>query len=251
MAKLKAKVAKLEEVQESAREFYTKGDDGAFYLDADGVDDMPAVIGLKRNRDLLKEEKKSLEEKHSAAVKTLEEKIEALEKGNKGGKNDEKIADLENKLKQLQTQAATEKSEIEGKLEKERGALRGAHRRSEIAAALAKHGGNPKFLMHLLEPHVKVDLDGESYKVTVIGADGSPRIKSTADPVFTVDDLVAEAKANKDYAGAFASAAGNGSGAADGRGGAAAPGTVRAGSKEYFANLDKVASGQLKVTPAT
>ena len=251
MAKLKAVVAKIEDVEEKARDYYTKGADDRFYLDAEGVDDLPVVVGLKRNRDELKSEKLRVEQQRSTDIAALETKIAALEKGNGGGKNDEKIAELENRIKQLTTTSAAEIAARDSQLAKGADAQRRYIRNAEITKALAKQRGNPKFLAHLIEGQVKVDLDGENYRVQVVDASGNPRIKNSMNEAVSIDDLVSEMKANKEYAGAFDATGGSGSGAVGSGGGSTeTSGAVRAGSKEYFANLEKVASGAVAVLPA-
>ena len=192
MAKLKAVVAKIEDVEEKARDYYTKGADDRFYLDAEGVDDLPVVVGLKRNRDELKSEKLRVEQQRSTDIAALETKIAALEKGNGGGKNDEKIAELENRIKQLTTTSAAEIAARDSQLAKGADAQRRYIRNAEITKALAKQRGNPKFLAHLIEGQVKVDLDGENYRVQVVDARGDRHAlgidpRTLADAVLGID----------------------------------------------------------------
>lgn len=246
---LKSRIAKLEDVVEALRAEYVKGDDGAYYLSVDDVDSLPAVRGLKSKRDELLAEKKALETKFAGVdiddLKAAKTKLAEFEKGNAGGKNDEKIAALESRIAQLTQTAQQEKAQLEAKAN---GAIAEKDqyiRRSEIRGVLAKHNGNVKFLEHALEPMLRV-IDG---KVVVVDEAGNPKIKNSMNESMTLEDLVVGLKANPEYGGAFGANPQGGSGAQGSGGGSSgsAPGTVKPGSKEYFANLEKVAKGEMKI----
>lgn len=258
MAKLKAKIEKLEDVGEALREYYTKGSDGAFYLDADGVDDMPAVVGLKRNSDELKREKDRIAAKAAADTQALESKIADLEKRNKGGQNDERIAELEARVKQVQAAAQQEKAAMEKQLADGLEAQKAFIRKSVISTALADPdvAGDPLFLEHIMAPHLKIEVEHGQPKITVLDGNGNPRIKSTADPVFTAKDLALELKAQPRFGGAFKATTTGGSGAGgntgSGAGGGKAKGTISRSDPQYGTllarNADKIAKGEITVT---
>lgn len=241
---LKSKITKLEDVAESLRAEYTKGDDGAFYLNVESPDDLPAVRGLRKNRDDLRTEKEALAAKYAGVdIDSLKAEIATLKEGNKGGRNDAEISALTSQLKQLKDAAAAEKTTLEKDRDSARAEKDNYIRKAEIRGVLNKHDGNPIFLEHLLEGQLKV-VDG---KAVVVDSSGNPRIKNSLNEPLTLDDLVLDLKAKPEFGGAFKAPSTNGSGAGAGNGSGAKPGTVKAGSKEYFANLDKVASGELKI----
>lgn len=252
---LKGVYAKIEDVPETLREHYTKGDDGRAYLNvAEGLDDLPAVRGLRISRDEFREEKKKLVEKYAGVdieeLKAAKAKLAELEAGNRGGKNDEKIAQLESTISQLTKSAAQEKAALEAERDQARFEKDSYIIESEIRGALGEPDikGNRLFLEHLLKPMTKY-VNG---KAVIVDEKGNVRLKSSMGEPLTPADVLRDWKANRqDLAPAFATSGGSGSGAAGSGGGSGtAVGTVRAGSKEYFANLDKVAKGELKIAPA-
>lgn len=225
---LKAKIAKLEDVVEAFRGEYTKGEDGAYYLAVDGIESIPAVVAIQRKREEVGLLNRQLKEKYDGVdiddLKAAKVKLAELEAGNRGGKNDEKIVELTNTVKQLTAQAASEKAALEEKVTKAVSEKDRYIRKAEIVRELQAAGGNPTFLEHHLEPMLRV-VDG---KVVVVDDSGNPRIKNSMNEPLTLKDVIADLKTKPEFGGAFASQAAGGSGASGGSGGGSAlpPGTV-------------------------
>lgn len=167
--------------------------------------------GLKTNAAELLREKKAAEARAKAYEKlgkTPEEIQSALEAQAKveeqrlldSGKWREATAAREAQL----IEAATKReAELNGKLTKRDGQLFDVLARNEAQAAIVRADGR----LTLLEPHVirnlkVVEEEGEPPRVQVVDGKGVPRIKGTGQPM-TVDDLVLEMRANKDFESAF------------------------------------------------
>lgn len=249
MAKLKAVVDKLEDVPESAREFYTKTEDGRFLADIEGVDAMPAVRGLVSKRDELLGKLKEVTTKYDGIdpeeARSLKGEIEKLRKG--GGDSTAKVAELEARIKQLTETSATEVKAAKEAAAKESAAAQRYFMRSEINRVLAAHGGDPDLLSHLIEGQVKVVRVGDDFKLSVVDAQGHPRIKNAANETMTVDDLIPALKEKKPAA--FAAQTPSGSGASGGPAPAPAGAkTIKASDKAAISkNIKGIADGSVTV----
>lgn len=244
---LKAKIAALTEVAESLRNEYAAGSDGAFYLNVSDVDELPAVRGISRKRDELLAEKVALKAKFDGVdldeIKTMRAELVDLKAGNKGGKNDEKIAELNNTITQMKKAAADEKAAADAATAEIRTEKDRYIRKSEIASVLLKHDGNPNFLEHHLEGRLKV-VDG---KVVVVDANGNPQVKNSLNETMTLEDIVVDMKGKPEWAPAFKTDAKGGSGAQGSTQSSSPSGTFRRNEPGAFAkNAQALIDGKAK-----
>lgn len=212
----KAVVANLEGLSEQLQAEYKQGEDGRFYLNVDGVDELPAVRGLKSKNTELLDKLAKLKADHEALGVTADELAELRRKAaeaNGKGPNAEKVAELEARLAEVRRNAEAEVASAKAEVEKERAANRKAVRDAAIASAIANAGANPKIAKHI-EDMFDVRLnDSGAYEVVVV-KDGQPRFKGSMGDHMTADDLLAELKGNDEYGIFFPPPGGGGSGAA-------------------------------------
>lgn len=245
---LKAVLASLDGLAESLQAEYTKGDDGRFYLSVEGVDDMPAVVGLRQSKQTILDEKKQLEKKLEALGVSTPEEIEALRTAAKQN-NSDKVKELEGKLAQASENAQKEIAKAKELAEAEQAAARSYFEDGEITRAISAAKGVPELLSHVVRGHIKTERsDDGKFALRVLGKDGQPRIKnSNADP-FGLDDLVAELRQDPKYGRAFEAEGKGGSGALPSNGGGGGGKTINAGDMDAFgANLEAIAKGDVTV----
>lgn len=225
---LKAKLATLDGLNEAVQAEYTKGDDGQFYLDVQGVDDMPAVAGLRRkNTELMDEvkgvkrvlkrheliEDRIVEDDLDAALGGLKEKATKKPEG-----GDKKLEDArkewEAEKAAISTNAQKEVAKAKEEAAAELEAARNYFLDGEVTRAVAAQKGVPELLGHIIRGHLDVQRgeDGR-FSLRVLGADKQPRIKDSAGNPFTLDDLVGELKADPKFGRAFESSGTTGGGA--------------------------------------
>ncbi|MFW6084878.1 MAG: hypothetical protein ACODAA_06665 [Gemmatimonadota bacterium] len=217
MAKLQAVIGSLDDLDESLHDFYEKGDDGKFYLNVHGVDAMPAVRGLKQNKQELLAEKKELQEKLDALDVTPEELTKLRERAEAAGDEDvEKVREeYERKLEAVRTQAKKEVEGAKSEAEKAVQAARNYAIDAEIGRALNEAEGEPALLSHIMREKMDARIregDRLAFDVVVLGEDGEPKIKDSNANPFTAVDLATELKGNPKYQGAFKSSGTTGSG---------------------------------------
>lgn len=226
---LSAVVASLDSVPEALREHYQKGDDGRHYLNVNGVDDMPAVAGLKRKNTELLTEKKAVQEKLDALGVTPEELADLRKRAEvQGGdqKLDEarKAWDAEKAAMSAAAQKETAKWKEEADAERE--AARNYFLDAEITKAVTEAKGVPELLGHVIRGQLDVQrTDGNKFNLRVLGPDGQPRIKDSQGNPYALSDLVADLKQDPKYGRAFEASGAAGSGAtgsSGSRGGGAA-----------------------------
>lgn len=224
---LRAVIAKLDDVAENLRGFYVKGDDGRFYLDAEGVDDMPAVRGLKSALEKERTEFKGFKQKFDGidpeGVTALKAELEELKSKKPSNKTEEKIAELENRIAQMTKLHAEEKSTFETTLAKAQAEKDDYIITSELRGAMGMPDikANPMFIEHILKPMTRL-ING---KAVIVDEAGNPRIKTGMGEPVTPRDVLLEMKGKPEYAGAFPPSGANGSGAAP-SGGGTAPGVI-------------------------
>lgn len=239
---LPAVIDKLEDVAEGLRTEYKLGEGGKYYLDVSGVDDMPAVQGLKKAKQDLLDEKKTLQTKLTAYGDVTPEKLQELKDAAKGsGKEGQRITELEQKLEQQSRQAQLEVQQAKDEAKKATGAAEMYFKRSEIQRAVKAAKGEPALLEHEMMKSLQVkQLENGEYALVVIGRDGQARIKDSQANPFSIDDLVTELKGNPTFGRAFDGLGKSGSGADPNAGGGSggSPGSV------------KVQDGIVRVDPA-
>lgn len=250
---LKAVVGSLDGLPEAVQGEYTKGEDGRYYLAVEGVDDMPAVQGLRTKYREILDEKKQLAARFEALGVSSPEEIETLRAAAKQN-NSEKVKELEGKLSQASEAAQKEILRAQQEAEAERTAARAYFEDGEITRAISGAKGVPELLSHVVRQHIKTERgeDGR-FSLRVLGRDGQPRIKDSAGNAFGLDDLVAELKSDPKYGRAFEASevarAGGGSGAPannGGSGGSGARGTFdRNDPMAWSANLEGIVKGEV------
>lgn len=247
---LKAVLASLDGLAEALQGEYTKNEqDGRFYLNVEGVDEMPAVKGLKAKNGELLDEKKAVQAKLEAFGDFTPEKIAEMKEA-AGKDSSKRVQELEDKLAKASEAAQREIATAKEAAEKERGAARGYFKSAEIARAASALKGDPELLEPFIGKHVDVIEQDGRFALKVLGPDGQARIKDSGGNAFTIDDLVGEFKANPKYGGFFAADGKTGSGAnPNSNGGGGGNGsTVRVENGVIRADPAKVASGEITVT---
>lgn len=244
---LKAVVGSLDSLDEALRDFYRKADDGRFYLDVEGVDDMPAVVGLKQKASTLLDEKKQLDQRLKAFGDLTPEKVEELREAAKKAGGD-RVAELEAKLTQASENAQREIAAAKEAAEAERKASREYFLDAEVTRAISAQRGIPSLLKDVVKRQLDVQRDGDRFSVRVLGADGQPRIKDSQGNPFGVEDLVSELKGHEEYGLAFVSRQGSDTPPS---GGGAPPGgakTIASGDPlEFGRNIEGIAKGEVIV----
>lgn len=256
---LKTILDSLDGLPEAVASEYTERD-GKFYLNVDGIDSHPDVIGLKTKKDELLTAQKKLKdalklwdgidiEDAKAAIAAAEE---AKEKNLiSGGDLDELKKEFEKKFEKLKLEEAKKTEKAHTEAESESKAARKYFRSAEIRRAVIAAGGSVELLEPVLNGMVKVErTDADEYVLHVPGADGTPRIKDSAGTLFSIDDLLGELKGQDTYGRAFDGSGNTGSGAQGGErkgGGTGASKTIKASEIGKGDNLEDVASGKIRV----
>jgi hypothetical protein len=222
MAKLKAVIEKLEDVAEPLRELYTKGEDGKFHLDAEGVED---VGGLKKALDSERKRAREFEKKLKDLPEGFDpeqyaELLKLQEEFKKGQLSDKQREEFDSLKKQLQDAHAKELGKRDERVKQLTAALEEQLITSRATQAIATAKGS----IRLLLPHVRsqakvVEQDGK-FTAVIVDKDGHTRIGDKGQNL-TFEALVAEMKDQQDFAGAFEGSGASGSGALGNRG----PGT--------------------------
>ncbi len=200
---LKVTIAKLEDVAEKFRQFYSEQADGTFLLDEDLHPE--DTTGLKNNNAALKEEKRLLKEKMDA----LQAKMDADEEGDLAAKEEyEKLMELKTKQFDAKFDSANLRAEAaEAALKTQMINATVA----EVAATLA--GENSTLIMPHLKNRFNVDLVEGQPRLQILDKDGTPG-------VITKEQLIEEFKTNKMFApilkGRDSSGGGSGGGAGTG-----------------------------------
>lgn len=247
MAKLKAVVESLEGVPQELQPLYVERD-GKFWLDADGVEDVTGLKTALRNERALRERaEKKLPEGFDP--EDYAELLKLREEATKGKLSDKQREELESFKRQMQEQSAKEIQKREKEMERLRTALRQELVTGRATAALASAKGSVKLLLPHVERHATVtEVDGRFVPV-VVDEEGHTRVGPSGANM-TFEELVAEMRANAEYAGAFEGTGSSGGGAPRSAGGAGAGSktVIPAGDQAAFlANLEGIAKGSVEV----
>lgn len=229
MSKLKAVLDTLDGLDEALQPLYTKGEDGRFYLDAEGVDDLPSVRGLKSKRDELLEAQRKLREQlkafdgldPEAARKALEElENREADKLRDKGAFDELRAKIEKRH-------ADELAKVRAEVEKRDGFIHRLLIENAISDAIEKANVLPQYreavkaLLRQRGP--KVVQDGDDYRAIFETDMGEAAISTYV-----------EAWARSDEAAPFLPPSGKGGGGADPNGGGRGGGVPNPWKKESW-----------------
>lgn len=211
MARLKRSLEKSEyaSLDASIKAAYTELD-GKYVVD---VDDSPLATALDTERQA----KKALEAKLASYGDLTPEQVKALneaktkaerEKDFAAGNYDKIVAELNAKhAKDMELRDVGEA--------RLRASLQRALITAEAVRELQAQGGNPDLLLPIIEARSKLQTVGEQEVAVIIGDKGGPRLKrdaKSAEEYMPMSEFVAELKADKRYAGAFASTVGSGTG---------------------------------------
>ncbi|MFZ1005534.1 MAG: hypothetical protein WAN65_01775 [Candidatus Sulfotelmatobacter sp.] len=224
----------LDNVPAEFQPAYVKGADGKFALGEPYKPFANAIVGsntsLARARADLKNANKESADRRTAlkafedlagAVgvtvadgKTLPEAIrEHVEDLSTKVKNGGEIkVNMDNIRRDYEKKVGETKAEADKRVEKMGASLAKHLIGDATTAALAKHGGSIPLLSGVVKSQVKVVTDENGDYVTrVMDSDGNAR-SNGAGGWLSIDDLVAELKRNTEYAAAFKSETGGGSG---------------------------------------
>jgi hypothetical protein len=223
MAKLKAFVAKLEDVAEKFRELYVEdaeAEEGRrFRLDADGVED---VTGLKNTVTALRTENRNLK----IRVKPLDEleaddDVEAIVTAGKetleARKSGKAAPEVESVRNQLVTQHGKELKKLQTVIDGQTETLREVLIEQEARAVLGDKDvrGNPALLLPAIREQATVveyeDAGKKKFRASVLGEDKHERLDSKGKPL-TIKALVAEMREKPEYSDAFEGTGASGSG---------------------------------------
>lgn len=210
---LPAVVEKLDAIPEAQRGLY-KQDGDRYLLDVEGAEDAFAG-GLKKNRDQLLADvaklKKQFDGVDPEEYRKLKEAAAKLdeEKAKAGGQWDQLKQQLIDRHEAEKKTLGEQTAKLEAQLHK---VLAENVARAAIVAA---EGSDALLLPHVLQ-FIRIGTDeatGERV-AQVVDAKGQPRIGNAKGEPMTIAELVAEFKANEQYAAAFKGSGASGSGAA-------------------------------------
>lgn len=215
MFNFEVEFAEIESVPQQYRGLYAKKDDGTgFTLDPDLAKRLD-VSGLTSALDKERKANKSykellgkwtgLGESPEAVQAKFAELTEAATKGGDGKANFEKLrADLEKGHK-------TALEAKDGELRSMRGTLEKYLVQNQAIQAITEEKGVPVLLLPHIMSSVKVLEDKGEFVVRVVDAEGDPRGDGKGG-FMTINDLVKEMKASKDFGRAFEASGTNGGG---------------------------------------
>jgi hypothetical protein len=206
MAGLKAKIGKLEDVEEGLRARYKQHSDGSFYLEIEGLDDHVDVGELRRAKEY--EHKDATTAK--AKVIELSKRLETIEADNekrlKGMLPAENIQTLETsykeKLKRLEDEHTSDRTRLSANLTR----LLVDNKAQELAAALAIDAKQIPLLLPHIRQRMTVEMIGDEATTRILDKAGKP---SAA----TLDDLKKEFLADPAFAPVVLGNKASGSGA--------------------------------------
>lgn len=213
MAKLKAKIAKLEDVPEAQRALYVEKD-GSFVLDLEGAKLDDDVQGLERSRSQVLHDNKKLVERlkaFEAAGIEPEDVSDLLALKQKADDSKQKQTEIEKVTAQLNAydKKSAKWAEREGQLV---GEIRRLHIETAALSALSELKGSAKLMLPVIRSQVDVVEENGAWKPFVKDALGQRRIAGTNGEPLSIKDLVVELKSDPEYSRAFEGAGGSGSG---------------------------------------
>lgn len=242
MAKLAAVVESLDTVPETQRDLYVKGSDNKFWLDTDYKDEIDKIA---KNRDDILGEKKGLKGVEDmlkeAGVKPSDIKQILKERKEAAEKKALEAGEFDKVRQQIVDQHTAEL----GKRDQRESALVGTISELMVDAraveAITKAKGSVRLLLPVVKARAQVKETDGKFNLVVTDDKGVPQVRGTKSEPMTLDQLVEELKADKEYAGAFdgTGASGSGAPASGARGGA--PGiTSRSQLKNSKAKSDYI-----------
>lgn len=222
MSRLKAVLDTLDGLDEARTGLYVQGDDGRYYLDAEGVDDLPAVQGLRGKRDeLLKAQRelrdqlKAFEGLDAEAARTALAKLEELEDGKLKDKGE-----FDKLRERIEKKHADDLAKVQAEIARRDGFIERLLIENAITAAIEEAKVLPQYreavkaLMYQRGP--KVVADGDDYRAYFETDMGEAAVGAYV-----------EAWARSDEAAAFLPPSGKSGGGASPTGGGGLPGGAK------------------------
>lgn len=222
MAKLKAFVAKLEDVAEEFRDLYIedKDKDGnpRFKLDAEGIED---VTGLKSTIATLRTENKTMKGRaklleDAESDDAAEEIVAAGRAAIEAKRTGKPIPEVESVKQQMARQHEKEVAKLKKRAETATETLRSEMITNRAIAEIADAKGSKKLLLPHLEREARVieveDGDEIKFEVRLFGDDKKELVDSSGNPV-TIKQRVAQLREDPEFEGAFEGSGASGSGA--------------------------------------
>lgn len=236
-------MAKLKRILESSehaalspalRELYAEHN-GKYVLDSDDAEALQASLDGERQA------KKALEAKLASYGDLSPEQVKALQETTAKATREKDFA-AGNFEKILAEERAKHAKDLELRDQGDsrlRASLQSALIDAEAVRAITEHGGNPTLLLPIIKARTKLQTVGDQEVAVVIGEKGGPLLKAgatKAEDYMAIGEFVGSLKSDKQYAGAFASGVGSGTGGA-----ARQPGSPpqRSGVTEQVARLAK------------
>lgn len=236
MAKLKRILEGTEHaaLSPALRELYTERS-GKYVLDADDAEGLTASLESERQA------KKALEARLAGYGDLTPEQVKALQETTAKATREKDFASG-NFEKILAEERAKHAKDMELRDQGDtrlRASLQSALIDAEAVRAITEHGGNPTLLLPIIKARTKLQTVGDQEVAVVIGDKGGPLLKAgatKAEDYMPIGEFVGALKADKQYAGAFASAVGSGSGGANRQ-----PGSqpMRSGMSEQVKSIAK------------
>jgi len=211
MAKLKAFVAKLEDVPEAQRDLYVEDTDDKgnkrFKLDADGVED---VTGLKNTVAALRKENKTLKDRTAVLDDIEPDQVEEIITAGREAIEAQKSGKPRPEVEAVRAQMARENKKVVDKLQARLdGAIEALHEGLIVNltdAEVRRLGGSPGLIKPAVKEKTKIVETEENGKIkfraAVFDENGTERTDNKGKP-FDVKALIAEMADTDEYSGAF------------------------------------------------
>ena len=207
------------DVPEPLREHYTADDNGRHVLVVDAVEGyaLENVQGLKSTLGKLKERANKAED-DLKAYRTLErdpdeitaalDELENLKASTVNHSESERISQLQAELEKTRTAAKREREkEIAPVMEKNRALttqLKSVMIDNALSEAITEAGGSVPLLLRALKDEVRAaESDNGGIDIQIVDPDGTPRVTGADLKPMSFAELVAEKRADEQYAPAF------------------------------------------------
>ncbi len=221
--KLKARISKLEDVDEALRDLYEKADDGDSYvLVPEGIDDVvagPLKRALAGEKERIAADfKGKFRERFGMLPDELDAKLKKEAEDRKKTEHDEleQKKQFDKLLESHRAESAKKQKELEEKLTAQEAELVEALVVGSATRSIATAKGKVKALLPSVLQRLKLDLDPETKKRVVRVLDEKGEIRTHKGGWMNVDQLLEELKADDDYAALFESDVVPGGGATTG-----------------------------------
>lgn len=176
------KIAKLDDVEEGFRPHYKQGVNGDthFYVDLTSVDDLPAIQGLKQNKNDLLEEKRVLVNKYKAFETLPADKVAAVAAHVAAGKPLLDQSSWAAQETELRTQFKTELDPLKLENTELTEFMHETLVENQVLMYAKDKAHEPELLLPFLAPSLKVVKVGKRFATRVIDpATGNERIGDT------------------------------------------------------------------------